>query len=55
MRRNGVEGIDPERFTLSMFALVSGMGLEQLTDPELDGAAAAVQMFDLATAGLRAR
>jgi AcrR family transcriptional regulator len=39
LESHGRSSDDAEQFTLAVFALVSGIGLEQLTDPRLDGAA----------------
>lgn len=39
-------GTDPERWTLAVFAMVTGLSLEQLTNPELDAAELAVEMIE---------
>ena len=42
----GWPGADAQRWTLTMFALVTGLGLEQLTDPGLDAFAAFEDVLD---------
>lgn len=45
-------GVSAEDWTRALFGMVTGIALEQLTDPDLDGGALAVRMIELATAGL---
>lgn len=41
--------VDPEPWTLAVMAMVTGLSLEQLTDPQLDAAELAVQMIERLT------
>jgi AcrR family transcriptional regulator len=43
--------VDAERFTLAAFALVSGLGLELLTDPSATAERAGVELLDYAVRG----
>ena len=49
--RYELKGTTPERFTRAMFALVSGLGLEALTEPGLDTTGIAAEMLDLILGG----
>jgi len=52
-KRLGADGaIDAEGCTLANVAMVNGLQLEQLTDPELDAADLAVAMFEGAQRGI---
>ena len=52
-KRLGADGaIDAEGWTLANVAMVNGLQLEQLTDPELDAADLAVAMFEGAQRGI---
>jgi AcrR family transcriptional regulator len=53
MRRMDIGGVDPERWTITGFALVTGIALEQLTDPTLDGDAMITEAMQLTLAGAR--
>lgn len=46
MARKGIDWIDPDEWTAAMFAMVSGIGLEQLIEPALDGGEVAGRLFD---------
>ena len=43
--------VDPERWTVATYAMVTGLSLEQLTDPALDAAELAVDMIETMVRG----
>lgn len=47
MHRNDIGGIAAEEWTTAMFAMVSGIALEQLIEPGLDGGRIAERIFEL--------
>ena len=49
--RSEMPHLDAERFTLAAFALVSGLGLELLTDPSVPAEQAGVELLDDAVRG----
>ena len=44
-------GVDPEEWTVACYAMVTGLSLEQLTDPDLDAAAVAVRTLEMLLRG----
>lgn len=46
IQRNDIGGIGAEEWTSAMFAMVSGLALEQLIEPELDGGGLAERVFE---------